>query len=78
MFQAGPRSFECAGDRFGCRVQHVGHLGGVESQDVTQDEHSDLAGRQDLKGSHEGQRDSFGLLVPGFRPRRLRGGAGKE
>ena len=39
----------------------------VESEDVAQDEDGELAGRQDLKGGHEGQGDGFGALVAGFR-----------
>jgi hypothetical protein len=53
--------------RFDGRVEHVGHLVRVESEDVAQDEDGELAGRQDLKGGHEGQGDGFGLLVPGLR-----------
>jgi len=40
----------------------------VESEHIAQDEHGNLAGRQDLKGGHEGQGDGFGLLVPGLGP----------
>ena len=65
--QAGAGPFEGAVDRFDGRVEHVGHLVGVESEDVAQDEHGELARRQDLKGGHEGQRDGFGLLVAGLR-----------
>ena len=77
--QAGAGPFEGAGDRFDGRVQHVGHLARVESEDVAQDEDGELAGRQDLKGGHEGQGDGFGLLVAGLRAgrhvdRRPRGG----
>ncbi len=42
----------------------------MESEDVAQDEHGELARRQDLKGGHEGQGDGFGLLVAGFRAER--------
>ena len=42
----------------------------MESEDVAQDEHRELAGRQDLKGGHEGQGDGFGLLVAGLRAER--------
>jgi hypothetical protein len=75
----GARPFEGAVDRFDGRVQHVGHLVRVESENVAQDEDSELAGRQELKGGHEGERDGFGLLVAGLRAERhvdltLRGG----
>jgi hypothetical protein len=55
----------------------------VESKDVAQDEHGDLARRQDLQCSHEGQGDGFGLLVAGLRPgrnvdRTLGDGVGKR
>jgi hypothetical protein len=39
----------------------------VESEDVAQDEHGELAGRQELQGGHEGQGDCFGLLVARLR-----------
>ena len=39
----------------------------MESEDVAQDQDGELAGRQDLEGRHEGQRDGFGLLVAGLR-----------
>jgi len=42
----------------------------VESEDVAQDEHGDLARRQRLQGGHEGQGDGFGLLVAGLWPGR--------
>jgi len=45
----------------------------VESEHIAQDEHGNLAGRQDLKGGHEGQGDGFGLLVPGLGPGRRPG-----
>jgi hypothetical protein len=64
--QAGAGPFEGAVDRLDGRVEHAGHLGGVESEDVAQDEHGELARRQDLKGGHEGQGDCFGLLIPGL------------
>ena len=59
-------------------LQHAGHLAGVESEDVAQDEDGDLARRQQLQGGHEGQRDGFGLLVAGLRPGRPAGGALEE
>jgi hypothetical protein len=64
--QAGAGPFEGAVDRFDGRVEHVGHLVGVESEDVAQDEHGELARRQDLKGGDEGQGDGFGLRIPGL------------
>ena len=64
--QAGEGPFEGAVDRFDGRVEHVGHLVGVESEDVAQDEHGELARRQDLQGGDEGQGDGFGLLIPGL------------
>jgi hypothetical protein len=42
----------------------------MESEDVAQDEHGELARRQELKCGHEGQRDGFGLLVAGRRAER--------
>src|SRR5262249_60878979 len=68
--QAGARAFEGAVDRFDGRVQHAGHLVRVESEDVAQDEHGDLARWQDLKSGHEAQGDRFGLFVAGLRPER--------
>src|SRR6266545_2020430 len=68
--QAGAGPFEGAVDRLDGRVEHVGHLVGVESEDVAQDEHGELARRQDLKRGHEGQGDGFGLLVAGLGPER--------
>ncbi|WP_187365643.1 hypothetical protein [Trebonia kvetii] len=47
----------------------------MESEDVAQDEESELAGRQDLKGGHAGQGDGFGLLVAGLRAERHAGDA---
>ena len=64
--QAGAGPFEGAVDRLDGRVQHVGHLAGVEPEDVAQDEHGELAGRQYLQCAHEGQGDGFGLLVAGL------------
>ena len=55
-----------------------GHLVRVESEDVAQDEHGDLAGRQDLKGGDEGQGDGFDLLVAGLRAGRRGGRAVEE
>jgi hypothetical protein len=54
---------ERAVDRCDGRVEHVGHLAGLESEDVAQDERGELAGRQGLKRAHEGQRDGLGLHV---------------
>jgi hypothetical protein len=42
-------------DRLDGRVEHAGHLGGAEPEDVAQDEHGDLPGRQELQGGHESQ-----------------------
>jgi hypothetical protein len=53
--QAGASPFEIAIDRIDGRVEHVGHLAGVESEYVAQDEHGELARWQDLKSSDEGQ-----------------------
>jgi hypothetical protein len=39
-------------------------------ENVVQDEDSELARRQELKGRHEGQRDGFGPLVAGLRAER--------
>src|SRR6266516_659946 len=68
--QAGAGPFERAVDRFDGRVEHVGHLVRVESEDVAQGEDGELARRQDLEGGHEGQGDGFGLLVAGLRAER--------
>jgi len=73
--QASAGSLEGAVDRLDAHPQHAGHLAGVESEDVAQDEHGELARRQQLQGGHEGQRDGFGLLVAGLRPERPAGGA---
>ena len=70
MLQARPRPFEGAFYRIHRRVQHVRHLGGVESEDVAQDEHGELARWQALKGGHKGQRDGLGLLAAGLRTER--------
>jgi hypothetical protein len=64
--QTGARPFEGAVDRFDGRVQQVGHLVRMESEDVAQDEDGELARGQDLKGGHKSQRDGFGLLVAGI------------
>jgi hypothetical protein len=42
----------------------------VESEDVAQDEHGELARRQDLKSGHESQGDRLGLFVASLRPER--------
>jgi hypothetical protein len=42
----------------------------VESEYVAQDEHGELARRQDLKSGHEGQGDGFGLFVASLRAKR--------
>ncbi len=73
MLQAGAGPLEGAVDRLDGRVQHAGHLAGVESQGVAQDEHGNLARRQHLQGGHEGQRDGFGLLIAGLRAGRPAG-----
>ena len=65
--QAGAGPFEGAVDRFSCRLQHAGHLARVEAEDIAQDEHGELARRQDLKGGHEGQGHGFGPLVASLR-----------
>jgi hypothetical protein len=59
-------------------LQHLGHLAGVESEDVAQDEDGELARRKHLQGGHEGQRDSFTLLVAGLWPERLVDGVLEE
>jgi hypothetical protein len=41
----------------------------VESEDIAEDEHGELAWRKKLERRHEGQRDRFGLLVAGLRPK---------
>src|SRR5712692_8327537 len=68
--KAGAGPFEGTVDRFDGRVEHVGHLVGVVSEYVAQDENGELARRQSLKALHEGQGDGFGLLVAGFRAER--------
>jgi hypothetical protein len=40
------------------------------NENVAQDEDSELARRQELKGRHEGQREEFGPLVAGLRAER--------
>jgi hypothetical protein len=64
--QAGACPLQGAVDRLGGRAQHVGHLNGVKSEDIAQDEHGELARRQDLQRGDEGQGDGFGLLIPRF------------
>ena len=56
----------------------LGHLAGVEPEDVAQDEHGELARRQDLQGGHEGEGDGFGLLVAGLGAGRQGGRTGQE
>ena len=68
--EADSRAFEGTVDRFDRRIQHVGHLARVKSQDVAQDENGELARWQDLKCCQERQRDGFGLLVAGLRAKR--------
>ena len=65
--QAGSCPLEGAVDRIDGRVEHVGHLVRAEPEDVAQDEHGDLARRQNLQCRHERQGDGFGLLVAGLR-----------
>ena len=64
-------SLERAVDRLDGRVEHARHLTGVEPENVAQDEHRELAGRQHLQGGHEGEGDGFRLLVAGL-------GAGRQ
>ena len=47
-------------------LAEAGDLGGVVADYVAQDENGALAGRQQLQGSHERQRDGLGGLVPGL------------
>src|SRR5215831_3035817 len=61
---AGP--LERAGHRLLAGLQHASDLAGPEPEDVAQDEHGALAGRQQLQGGHEGQRDGLGGLVAGL------------
>jgi len=60
----GERKFEEAVDRIDRRLEHVGHLVRVEPEHIAQDEHGELARRQDLKSGHERQGDRLGLFVP--------------
>jgi hypothetical protein len=53
--------------RLGGDVQHRGHLVGAEIQDVAQDEHRDLPGREGLQGGDEGQGDRLAALVTRLR-----------
>ena len=76
--QASAGSFEGAVDRLDGHLQHLGHLAGVEPEDVAQDEDGDLARRKQLQGGHEGQRDGFALLVAGLWPERLVDGVLEE
>jgi hypothetical protein len=46
--EAGARPFEGTVDRFDGRVEHLGHLVGVVSEHLAQDEHGALASGQDL------------------------------
>jgi hypothetical protein len=68
--QAGAGPFEGAVDRFDGRVEHVGHLVGVVTEYLAQDEHGALASGQELQCGHEGQGDGFGLFVAGLRAER--------
>jgi hypothetical protein len=52
--EAGAGPLERAVHRLDRGIQHAGHLAGVVAEDIAQDEHRDLAGRQDLQGGHEG------------------------
>ncbi len=67
LLQTDAGALECAVDRVDGRVQHSGHLTRAEAEDVAQDQHRELAGRQQLKGGHEGQRDGLGLLIASLR-----------
>ena len=78
VLQAGACPLEGAGDRLDRRVQHVGHLARTEAEDVAQDQHGDLAWRQDLQGGHECKRDRFLLVVAGLRAGRHAEGAFEE
>ncbi len=68
--QAGPGPLEGAVDRVDRRVDQVGHLVGVVSEDVAEDEHGALAGGQDLQRGHEGQGDGLRLFVACLRAER--------
>ena len=70
LLQAGAGSFEGALHRLDARVQHVGHLVRVVSENVAQDEDGELTRRQRLECGDEGQGDGFALLVAGFRAER--------
>ena len=65
--QGGAGALERAGHRLLGGAEDVGGLGGVESQHVAEDEDGALAGRQQLQGGDEGERDRFHRLVPRFR-----------
>ena len=65
--EACARPLQRAVDRVHRAAQHARDLGGGEPQDVAQHEDGELAGRQDLAGGHEGQRDGLGQLVAGLR-----------
>ena len=49
VLQAGAGAFEGAVDRFYSRIQHVGHLVRLESENVAQDEDGELARRENLE-----------------------------
>src|SRR5262249_36228171 len=68
--QAGARPLEGAVDRLDGRIEHLGDLVRLESEDVPQDEDGELAWRKDLQGGHEGKRDRLGPRVAGFRAER--------
>ncbi len=63
--EAGAGPFEGAVDRFHARLQHVGHLVRVESEDVAQDEHGDLP-RRATWDSSKGTRN-WATLLPSNR-----------
>ena len=68
--KAGASPLEGAVDRSDGRVEHAGHLARAVAEHVAQDEHGELAGRQELERGHERQGDGLRLFGAGLRPGR--------
>ena len=76
--QRGPGPLQGAVDRGDGRVEQIGHLGGRPAQDLAEDEHGALPGRQVLEGGDEGQAHAAPGRRPARRGRRRRARRGRR
>ena len=67
--QGGPGALKGTVDRIFAGLEHVGHLGGVVAEDVSEHQNGALSWRQVLEGGDERQRDSLSRLVARLGPR---------